>query len=74
MNKNNSKVYAGPVATEGLKGNLPFSWDPKRMAKFVVKKTNKGKSRIHNSLFYSWLARFLRILPKKYTMKILGSL
>ncbi len=73
-NLNFSVVYAGPVATEGLKGNLPFTWDPKRMAKYVVKKTNKGKSRIHNSLFYSWLARFLRILPKKYTMKILGSL
>ncbi|GAB4229207.1 MAG: hypothetical protein Tsb0021_06910 [Chlamydiales bacterium] len=73
-NLNFSVVYAGPVATKGLKGNLPFTWDPKRMAKYVVKKTNKGKSRIHNSLFYSWLARFLRILPKKYTMKILGSL
>ncbi|MFZ0566359.1 MAG: SDR family NAD(P)-dependent oxidoreductase [Chlamydiales bacterium] len=73
-NLNFSVVYAGPVATEGLKGNLPFTWDPKRMAKYVVKKTNKGKSRIHNSLFYSWLARFLKVLPKKYTMKILGSL
>lgn len=73
-NLNFSVVYAGPVATEGLKGNLPFTWSPKRMAKYMVRKSNKGKSRIHNSLFYSWLARLLRILPKKYTMKILESL
>lgn len=73
-NLNFAVVYAGPVATEGVKGNLPFTWDPKRMAKYVVKKTGKGKTEMHNSLFYSWLARFLRVLPKKYTMKILGSL
>lgn len=69
-----SVVYAGPVATDGLKGNLPFTWSPRKMAKYMLKKAYKGKSRIHNSLFYSLLSRLLRILPKKYTMKIMGSL
>lgn len=69
-----SVVYAGPVDTDGLKGNLPFTWSPRKMAKYMLKKANKGKSRIYNSLFYSLLSRLLRALPKKYTMKIMGSL
>ena len=44
------------------------------MAKYMLKNTNKEKSRIYNSLFYSWLARILRMLPREYTMKILGRL
>jgi len=66
-----SVVYAGPVATEGLKGDLPFTWDSKRMAKYILKQSFRGKPRIHNSLFYSWLSRALRILPYKYVVKLL---
>ncbi|MFZ0566002.1 MAG: SDR family NAD(P)-dependent oxidoreductase [Chlamydiales bacterium] len=69
-----SVVYAGPVATDGLKGTLPFTWSPKKMAKYMLKNTNKGKSQIYNSLFYSWLARILRLLPRECTLKILGRL
>ena len=33
-----STVYAGPSATEGLKGNVPFVWKADRMAKYMIKK------------------------------------
>lgn len=68
-----SVVYAGPIATEGLKGNLPFTWKPEKMAKYMIKKALKGKTHIENSIFYSLLSRILRLLPKGVVMKILGS-
>ncbi len=68
-----SVVYAGPIATEGLKGNLPFTWEADRMARYMIKKALKGKTHIENSVFYSLLSRLLRLLPNKLTMKILGS-
>ena len=67
-----SVVYAGPIATEGLKGNLPFTWKSEKMARYMVAKALKRKTHVENSLFYGILARLLRILPAKYTMKILG--
>ena len=69
-----SVVYAGPIATEGLKGNLPFTWKPEKMAKYMIKTALKGKTHIENSIFYSVLARVLRLLPNSVVMKILGSL
>jgi len=36
-----STVYAGPIATEGLKGNLPFTWQAEKMARYMIKKTLK---------------------------------
>lgn len=67
-----SVVYAGPIATEGLKGNLPFTWEADRMAKYMVCKALKGKTHIENSTFYSVFARLLRILPKALVMRIIG--
>lgn len=64
-------VYPGPVATEGLKGNVPFIWSAERMAKYTVKKVLKGKTHIENSTFYSLVLRLLRMLPRSLVMKII---
>lgn len=68
-----SVVYAGPIATEGLKGNLPFIWEADRMARYMIKKVLKGRTHIENSLFYSVLSRLLRVLPDRLVLKILGN-
>ncbi|MGA8164760.1 MAG: SDR family NAD(P)-dependent oxidoreductase [Waddliaceae bacterium] len=68
-----SVVYAGPIATDGLKGNVPFAWGPKKMAKYMIKAALKGKTHIENSVFYSILARVLHLLPNCVVMKILKS-
>jgi 3-hydroxy acid dehydrogenase/malonic semialdehyde reductase len=65
-------VYPGPVATEGLKGNVPFVWSAERMAKYMVSKVLKGKTHIENSIFYSLFTRLLRFLPRSFVMRILG--
>ena len=67
-----SVVYAGPIATEGLKGNLPFTWKADRMARYMIDKSIKGKSHIENSAFYSIISRLLRFLPDKLVLKIVG--
>lgn len=67
-----SVVYPGPVKTEGLKGNLPFTWEPRQMAAYMVENSLKGKMRMENSLFYALLTRGLSLLPNKWVMKILG--
>lgn len=69
-----STVYAGPVATDGLKGNLPFTWKPDQMAKYMADFAMKGKPHGEPSFFYSVLSRFLRSLPHKWTMNILKKL
>ncbi|MFZ0565902.1 MAG: SDR family NAD(P)-dependent oxidoreductase, partial [Chlamydiales bacterium] len=69
-----SVVYAGPVATAGLKGNLPFTWKPEKMAKYMINKALNRKTHSENSVFYAFLSRILRLLPNKLTMKILGKL
>jgi NADP-dependent 3-hydroxy acid dehydrogenase YdfG len=66
-----SVIYAGPVATEGLKGNLPFTWKPEKMAKYMVDFAITGKSQGEPSLFYAIVCRLLRALPPSWTMKIL---
>jgi len=66
-----SIVYAGPIATDGLKGTFPFTWQPEKMAKYMIKKTSKGKTHVENSFFYSGLSRVFRWLPNRLTMKIL---
>lgn len=67
-----SVVYAGPIASKGLEGRLPFTWKPEKMAKYMIKKALKKKTRVENSLFYSLLARLLRVLPDRLTLKLLG--
>ncbi|MBN4067208.1 SDR family NAD(P)-dependent oxidoreductase [Simkania negevensis] len=65
-------VYPGPVKTEGLKGKVPFIWEPARMAKYMIKNSLKKKSHMENSLFYAIFSRMLRILPAGLVMRILG--
>lgn len=69
-----STIYSGPVATEGLKGNLPFTWRPEKMAKYMADFAATGKSHGEPSLFYGVLCRFLRALPSSWTMWILKKL
>lgn len=69
-----STIYAGPVATDGLKGDLPFTWKPEKMAKYMADFAAKGKSHGEPSLFYGVVCRFLRALPYNWTMKILKKL
>jgi hypothetical protein len=58
-----STIYSGPVTTQGLKGNLPFTWKPEKMAKYMADFANKGKSHGEPSLFYGAVCHFLRALP-----------
>lgn len=69
-----SVVFAGPIATKGRKGNLPFTWKPEKMACYMVDRALRGKQHVENSLFYGVFMRLLQILPNKYTMKILSKL
>lgn len=69
-----SVVYAGPVDTPGLKGNLPFTWKAEKMGRYMVDFAFSQKERGDPSLFYRVLCSFLRVLPAKYTMKILRKL
>jgi len=69
-----SVAYPGPVDTPGLKGNLPFTWTANKMGKCMVDFALSNKSRCEPFLFYRILCRLLRVLPAKYTMKLLGGL
>lgn len=68
-----STVYAGPIATDGLKGKVPFTWKADKMARYMVKKALAGRNHIENSVFYSLLTRLFRLLPNKLVLKILGN-
>ena len=69
-----SVIYSGPVATEGLKGNFPFTWKPEKMAKYMADFATTKKTQGHPAPFYSVLSRLLRSLPNSWTMKILKNL
>lgn len=69
-----SVIYTGPVATEGLKGNLPFTWKPEKMAKYMADFALKGKPKGEPSIFYAVLCRLLRALPHSWTMKLLRNI
>jgi 3-hydroxy acid dehydrogenase/malonic semialdehyde reductase len=69
-----SVVYPGPVNTPGLKGTLPFTWEPEWMAKYMIDCALKGKSRCEPSAFYAVLMRLLRVLPKNLVMSLLKKL
>lgn len=66
-----SVVYPGPVETAALKGNLPFTWKPEKMGKYMVDFSLSNRSRCEPFLFYKFVTRLLRVLPVKYTMKFL---
>ncbi len=69
-----STVYAGPVATKGLKGTVPFTWQPERMAKYMIKCALQKKSHCEPSLFHSVMAHVFRKLPTKWASKILNEI
>jgi 3-hydroxy acid dehydrogenase / malonic semialdehyde reductase len=69
-----SVIYTGPVATDGLKGNFPFTWKPEKMAKYMADFAMTKKTQGHPSQFYSVLSCLLRSLPNSWTMKILKKL
>ena len=69
-----SVIYTGPVATEGLKGNLPFTWKPEKMANYMANFAMTKKTQGHPAPFYSVLSRLFRSLPHTWTMKILKKL
>jgi len=66
-----SSIYAGPVATDGLKGNSPFTWSAEKMAKYMCKFSELKKSRGYPSLFYFFISHLLRVLPDCLVMRIL---
>lgn len=66
-----SSIYTGPVATDGLKGNWPFTWKPEKMAKYMADFAMTGKPKGEPSIFYAVLCRLLRAFPHSWTMKIL---
>lgn len=71
-----SVVYPGPVDTAGLKAprKLPFTWTAEKMGKCMVDFALSNKSSCEPFFFYKIVTRFLRALPSKYTMKLLGKL
>ena len=69
-----SVVYPGPVNTPGLKGTLPFTWEPSKMAKYMIDCALKGKTRCEPSAFYAVLTRVLRVLPENWAMSVLKNL
>lgn len=71
-----SIMYPGPVDTAGLKvpRKLPFTWKPEKMAKCMVDFALSSKSICEPVLFYKIITRLLRLLPAKYTIKLLGKL
>ena len=69
-----SIVYPGPIATKGLKGNVPFVWSAEKLPKHMVRQTLKGKLRIEPSLFYSIITRLFNVLPKRFVAHILKQL
>ena len=64
-------VYPGPVATKGLKGSFPFTWQPTKMATYMIQCAVRGKSQCEPQLFYSILVRILRALPYSWTVALL---
>jgi short-subunit dehydrogenase len=66
-----SSIYTGPVATDGLKGQWPFTWKPEKMAKYMCKFSASKKSRGYPSRFYFIICHVLRALPDRVVMRIL---
>jgi 3-hydroxy acid dehydrogenase/malonic semialdehyde reductase len=66
-----SSIYPGPVATNGLKGDLPFTWGVEKMAKYMCNFSKGKKSRGYPSLFYFLVCHLLRIFPDSVVMRLL---
>lgn len=66
-----SSIYAGPVATKGLYGSLPFTLSAEKMAKYMCQFSELKKSRAYPSFFYFILSHLLRVLPDGFVMRLL---
>ena len=66
-----SSIYTGPVATDGLKGNFPFTWSAEKMANYMYRFSKLKKSRGYPSVFYFIISHLLRVLPDGLVMRIL---
>ncbi|MCX7352932.1 MAG: SDR family NAD(P)-dependent oxidoreductase [Proteobacteria bacterium] len=64
-------IYPGPIATKGLKGDVPFTWSAEKLAKYMVEHTLEGQHAMEPSLFYSVVARLLNWLPDQVVDKLL---
>jgi 3-hydroxy acid dehydrogenase/malonic semialdehyde reductase len=67
-----SIIYAGPVKTKGLVGKLPFGWNAEKMANYMVAFASTNKKSGYPSKFYGLLCMFLKNLPQRIVLKILG--
>jgi 3-hydroxy acid dehydrogenase/malonic semialdehyde reductase len=65
-----SSLYCGPVQTKGLKGKLPFTWSPEKMAKYMADFSADKKSRKYPSLFYYITCNVLKLLPYRLVSKL----
>ena len=65
-------IYPGPVDTAMLKTDkpLPFTWKPKKAAKYIVRKVLKGSTKIKFPLFWVILMRIVTLLPNKLYLRI----
>lgn len=66
-----SSIYTGPVATDGLVGSWPFTWSAEKMAKYVVRFSERNKKRGYPSFFYASIAQLFRLFPDRLVMFIL---
>lgn len=67
-------VFCGPVATPGLAGKLPFTWNSEKMAQYLLKKSRKKPRHLYPSKFYFLFCKCLSWLPDSWVMKILAGL
>ncbi len=69
-----SIISPGPVDTSMLKTEdpLPVTWSPKKAAKYIVGKVEKGALDIRFPFFWSLVLGFLRVLPTRLYLKIVG--
>ena len=67
-----SIIYPGPVDTAMLKTDkhLPFTWKPKKAAKYIVRNVLKGSTKIKFPLFWVILMGVVKLLPNKLFLYI----
>ena len=65
-------VYAGPVDTAMLKTDrpLPYTWKPKKAAKYIVRKVLNDSTKIKFPLFWAILMKIITLLPNKLYLRI----
>lgn len=58
-------VFCCPVDTPGLSAELPFTWSPEKMAKYMVKKAEQGKAHAYPSWLFTSVCKLLNKLPDR---------